>query len=92
MQTDYYVTNTKIEMNGNCCSCCFYVNRRDNLVSLFLFFPCNSHSFLQLNHMRKFLEAGGNLLILLSEGEKRSGSNISSLLQDFGITVNNGWS
>lgn len=35
--------------------------------------------------------SGGNVLVLLSEGgEKKSGSNINFLLEEFGVSVNNG--
>lgn len=45
----------------------------------------------QFSHIRKFLKSGGNVLVLLSEGgERKSGSNINFLLEEFGVSVNSG--
>ena len=45
----------------------------------------------QFSHLRKFMKSGGNVLVLLSEGgEKKSGTNINFLLEEFGVSVNNG--
>lgn len=42
-------------------------------------------------HLRKYIEKGGKLLVLLGEGgEKRAGTNINFLLEEFGVSVNSG--
>ena len=40
--------------------------------------------------MKKYLETGGSIFVLLGEGgEKRFGTNINFLLEEYGIMVNN---
>ena len=40
--------------------------------------------------MKKYLEGGGSIFVMLGEGgEKRFGTNINFLLEEYGIMVNN---
>jgi intraflagellar transport protein 52 len=41
--------------------------------------------------LRQFIDAGGNLLVLLGEGgENKFNTNINFLLEEYGIMINNG--
>ena len=53
--------------------------------------PREKFSETEINHMKKYLEGGGSILVMLGEGgEKRFGTNINFLLEEYGIMVNNG--
>lgn len=44
----------------------------------------------EFNALRQFIDAGGNLLVLLGEGgESRFNTNINFLLEEYGIMINN---
>jgi len=52
--------------------------------------PREKFSETEINHMKKYLETGGSIFVLLGEGgEKRFGTNINFLLEEYGIMVNN---
>jgi len=52
--------------------------------------PREKFSETEINHMKKYLEGGGSILVMLGEGgEKRFGTNINFLLEEYGIMVNN---
>ncbi|OXB66553.1 UNVERIFIED_CONTAM: hypothetical protein H355_004560, partial [Colinus virginianus] len=52
--------------------------------------PREKFSAAELLVLKKFLEDGGAILVMLSEGgESRSGTNINFLLEDYGIVFNN---
>lgn len=52
--------------------------------------PREKFSETEINHLKKYLEGGGSILVLLGEGgEKRFGTNINFLLEEYGIMVNN---
>ena len=43
----------------------------------------------EINHLKKYLETGGALLVLLGEGgEKRFDTNINFFLEEYGIMIN----
>lgn len=43
----------------------------------------------EINHLKKYLETGGSLLVLLGEGgEKRFETNINFFLEEYGIMIN----
>lgn len=45
----------------------------------------------EFNVIKKYLDGGGSLLVLMTEGgEKSLQTNINFLLEEFGIMVNNG--
>jgi len=45
----------------------------------------------ELNVMKKYVENGGSLLVLLGEGgEKSFNTNINFLLEEYGVMVNSG--
>ena len=46
---------------------------------------------LQFDAIKKYIDNGGNVLVLMGEGgESKFDTNINFLLEDFGIMVNNG--
>lgn len=46
---------------------------------------------LQFEVLKKYLESGGDILVMLGEGgESRYDTNINFLLEEYGIMVNNG--
>ena len=48
---------------------------------------------LQFQCIKKYVENGGSLLVLMSEGgETKSNTNLNFLLEEYGIMVNNGLS
>ena len=52
--------------------------------------PREKFSETEINCMKKYLEGGGAVLVMLGEGgEKRFGTNINFLLEEYGIMVNN---
>ena len=52
--------------------------------------PREKFSETEINYMKKYLESGGSIFVLLGEGgEKRFGTNINFLLEEYGIMVNN---
>ena len=52
--------------------------------------PREKFSETEINYMKKYLETGGSILVMLGEGgEKRFGTNINFLLEEYGIMVNN---
>lgn len=43
----------------------------------------------EINHLKKYLETGGSILVLLGEGgEKRFDTNINFFLEEYGIMIN----
>jgi intraflagellar transport protein 52 len=43
----------------------------------------------EINHLKKYLESGGSILVLLGEGgEKRFNTNINFFLEEYGIMIN----
>ena len=43
-----------------------------------------------MNHLKKYLEGGGSILVLLGEGgEKKFDTNLNFFLEEYGIMVNN---
>ena len=55
---------------------------RSNVLLLYL---------LQFNVLRSYLEEGGSVLVLLSEGgESKANTNINFLLEECGVLVNSG--
>ena len=43
----------------------------------------------EINHLKKYLETGGALLVLLGEGgEKKFDTNINFFLEEYGIMIN----
>ncbi len=49
------------------------------------------NSVSQFNHLRKYVQNGGKLFVLLGEGgEGKFGTNINFLLEEYGIAINNG--
>ena len=53
--------------------------------------PRQNFTDLQFSALRKHVEEGGALLVLMEEGgEKKANTNINFLLEEFGISVNNG--
>ena len=43
----------------------------------------------EINHLKKYLETGGSLLVLLGEGgEKKFDTNINFFLEEYGIMIN----
>lgn len=53
--------------------------------------PRAKYTETEFGHLRKFLQTGGRLLVLLGEGgERRSGTNVNFLLEEFGIAINSG--
>ena len=67
---------------------------RDNLQNVgVLVMGCPKQKFTQnqLSYIRKHLDDGGGLFVMLEEGgEKKSPTNINFLLEEFGIAFNNG--
>ena len=52
--------------------------------------PREKFSETEINHLKAYLEGGGSVLVMLGEGgERRFGTNINFLLEEFGIMVNN---
>ena len=52
--------------------------------------PREKFSETEINCMKKYLEGGGSIFVMLGEGgEKRFGTNINFLLEEYGIMVNN---
>lgn len=50
-------------------------------------------SSLQFDVVKKYVETGGSLLVMLGEGgESKYETNINFLLEEYGIMVNNGMS
>jgi len=48
---------------------------------------------LQFDVIKRYVDAGGSLLVLMGEGgESRSQTNINYLLEQYGISVNSGQS
>ena len=44
----------------------------------------------EINHLKKYLETGGSILVLLGEGgEKKFDTNINFFLEEYGIMINN---
>ena len=44
----------------------------------------------EMNHLKKYLEGGGSILVLLGEGgEKKFDTNLNFFLEEYGIMVNN---
>jgi len=42
-----------------------------------------------MNHLKKYLENGGSILVMLGEGgEKRFNTNINFFLEEYGIMIN----
>ena len=53
--------------------------------------PRQNFTDMQFAALRRHVEEGGALLVLMEEGgEKKSTTNINFLLEEFGISVNNG--
>lgn len=53
--------------------------------------PQERYNEAEFNALRHFVDAGGNLLVLLGEGgEQQSNTNINFLLEEYGIMINNG--
>ena len=51
--------------------------------------PRESFADVEFDEIKQWLNAGGRCLILLADGgEKAGGSNINSIIEDYGITVN----
>ena len=47
--------------------------------------------FLQFEAMKLYVEKGGNILVLSSEGgESKNSTNINYFLEEYGIMINNG--
>lgn len=45
----------------------------------------------EFDAIKKFMESGGSVFVMLSEGgEKSSKTNVNFLLEEFGIMINNG--
>lgn len=45
----------------------------------------------EFNTIKKYLDSGGNVLVMLGEGgEKMFQTNINFLLEEYGIMINNG--
>jgi len=43
----------------------------------------------EINHLKKYLESGGSIMVLLGEGgEKRFNTNINFFLEEYGIMIN----
>lgn len=61
------------------------------LQSFVWFFTCFFFVVFQFSVLKKFLEDGGAILVMLREGgESRYGTNINFLLEEYGIVFNNG--
>ncbi|XP_011344141.1 intraflagellar transport protein 52 homolog isoform X2 [Ooceraea biroi] len=61
-----------------------------NIKVLVLPGPQDKFTELEMNYIRTFLNAGGNVFVTLGEGgENKSNTNINFLLEEFGIMVNN---
>ena len=61
-------------------------------VALFII-PCPREKFTEneFNCMKKYLESGGSILVLLGEGgEKNFQTNVNFLLEEYGIMINSG--
>ncbi len=44
----------------------------------------------EVNNLKKYLESGGSILVLLGEGgERRFDTNINFFLEEYGIMINN---
>lgn len=67
---------------------------RDSLTNVgVLVLGCPRQKFTQNHfaHIRRHIEEGGSLLVMMEEGgEKKAQSNINFLLEEFGIAFNNG--
>lgn len=51
--------------------------------------PREMFNAVEFQHLKNYLNAGGNILILLGEGgESKSNTNINYLLEQYGISVN----
>ena len=47
--------------------------------------------FFQFDAIKRYIEGGGNLLVLLAEGgETKYKTNVNFLLEEYGIAINNG--
>lgn len=45
----------------------------------------------QFRHLRKYVQNGGKLLVMVGEGgERKAATNVNFLLEEYGIAVNNG--
>ncbi|XP_043488760.1 intraflagellar transport protein 52 homolog [Polistes fuscatus] len=52
--------------------------------------PRNKFTEIEMNTIRNFVNAGGNVLVMLGEGgENKSNTNINFLIEEFGVMVNN---
>ena len=54
-------------------------------------FVCHLTNHLQFHALREYMDKGGCVLVLMTEGgELKQNTNINFLLEEFGIMVNNG--
>ena len=64
----------------------------DNLLQARVFVipgPREKFTETEINHLKKYLETGGSILVLLGEGgEKRFDTNINFFLEEYGIMIN----
>lgn len=67
-------------------------NERLSIVKLFVISgPTEKFSAAEFNSIKKYLETGGSLLVLMGEnGEAKYTTNINFLLEQFGVMVNSG--
>lgn len=53
--------------------------------------PRDKYTAAELDTLKQYLERGGSMLVTLGEGgESKHGTNINYLLEQFGMSINNG--
>ncbi|VDO92829.1 unnamed protein product [Schistosoma margrebowiei] len=83
----YLKSSWKVVVNKNDIS-----NERLSIVKLFVISgPTEKFSAAEFNSIKKYIETGGSLLVLMGEnGETKYTTNINFLLEQFGVMVNSG--